>query len=182
MKAIIGALALMVALVMTPSALAQPAQDDLQRAILTSSEVGSGFTTYQDGPLEAQSAAGIPNYAAAYVRPPTLLNFTVTGVGVVLADAAAADNAGYTPEALLDQATGEGLTVTPIDSPGIGEESQRYAVSGQLFGIAIQGEAITWKEYGVRAAVFAMSNGASPSAMPHALRQSEKLASVFAGR
>lgn len=181
MKVVLGVLVLAAALLLGGPVAAAPTPEDLRAVILTRDEVGSGYVAYQDGPIAGAVEAGVPNYAVAYVRAPSFLNFAVSGVGVVLADAEAADTAGYAPEALLDQAAGFGLTVTPIDSPGIGEESQRYAVRGTVLGMAIQGEAITWKEYGVRAAVFAMSNVTNPSAMPYARRQSEKLAAAFGG-
>lgn len=179
MKALIAFLALTLAFVGASAVSAAPTQGDLEAVILTREDVGGGYTVFQAGPLDQPTEAGVANYSVAFVRTPSLLNFAVSGVGVALADAEAADAAGFTPEAMLAEATSAGLTVTPIDSPGIGEESQRYAVSGEIFGIAIQGEAITWKQNGVRAAVFAMSNVANPSALPYAQLQSKKLQAAF---
>src|SRR5262249_31782480 len=132
----LAAAVMLLAAVTTPAlprpALAASSTDDLARAALTANEVGGGFEEIHAGPVDDLAAANVPSYAAAFMKAPTLLNPTFSVVTVVLIDAEAAEAAGPNAVGGADAINSLGLKVTPAGSAGLGEESQRFAVSGEI--------------------------------------------------
>jgi len=152
--------------------------DQLAKIALTSSEIGGGYEEIHSGPVDDLAAANVPSYAGAWMKSPSFLSPSLTVVSIVLIDAEAAELAGPAAAGGAGALDALGLTLTPAGSAGLGEESQRFSVAGEIVGVAVKGEAIAWKQSGISVAVFIFSNEGSPSAMPIAQLQADKIAAL----
>jgi hypothetical protein len=170
------AAALLLMLMLVPAAGAQqtpssaPTQAALARAILTRADVGAGYSVTSMGPRGDE----LVNYTIEFEREQAQ-----TRIGVALADANAVSVFDLALQILRQNVdTGED-DVQTVNAPEIGQNSVRFFFTTGSGSARLYGDVIAWRHGTVTAAVVLRSTDRDLYARELAVRQEERLNSVF---
>lgn len=174
---------LIVAVAHRPAATHAATVADLDAALLSVSDVGTGFEEIlrrSDDSVTRQ--LGMPNIVAGFVRRGTLRQPTIEIVAAELVDVGRAEAVSMDDIGLgLAMSLGEGVTVDAV-SPAValGDRTVMYTLSGTIAGLQLSGDCIFWQHQAIIAGTCALGN-VNPTSVPYAQKQQARLVNAFGG-
>lgn len=176
MRRLVMALLALTAVMYAAPASAATTKEELNGALLSAGELGSGFSVVETNQMES---LGVQGTMAGYMRMPSLGNPSIEIVMAILLDVSAADTISTADLARqFEQLERSGVTLTPTTAPAIGDEAVMYTVTAEQSGLTMTGDLVAWRHGNLMAAVLALGTEQA-TATGYAARQEAKLAAAF---